>query len=537
MKPSDPLRIIQPGLLTTVQDLGRPGLARYGVAAGGALDRAALVLGNRLVGNPPGAAALEATLLGPQLAFAGPAVVAITGADLGVTLGGASVPLWEPFAVSAGDELVFAPDGGAGRGARAYVCVAGGVDVPVVMGSRSTDLTGGFGGLAGRALRAGDVLPLGDPAAPPEVLLRRRLVARPRSSEAAMTARVVLGPQKERFTAEGIAAFLGGRYVATAKADRMGVRLDGPPIAHSRGADLRSEGIAHGAVQVPGDGRPIVLLAARQTVGGYPKVATVIGADLDGCGQLRPGNAISFVAVDVAEARARTLAARAGLGDEAVVARSSPVAGWSTPDHGPTEGAVSMTDATRSGGEVGPTEPASAGTGVRVAGRLAGGWDPDGVVRVIEALREAGVTAFRLEVAAAGLALELRRDASDLLNEAPPPGPAPSVSTGHEPGAGAGDGATEAAVPDPEDPGEELVRAPVLGAFYRRSALAGPPLAEVGDRIAVGQPLGVVEVMKTYHEVAAPRAGTVAAFLVEDGQFVEYGQPVARLALDGDDGV
>jgi biotin carboxyl carrier protein len=439
--------------------------------------------------------------------------------------------------VAAGDELAFAVDGGEGRGARAYVCVAGGVDVPVVMGSRSTDLTGGFGGLAGRALRAGDVLPLGTSPAPADALLRRRLAVPPPSYGTEMAARVVLGPQEDRFAPEGIAAFLGERYAATAKADRMGVRLDGPRIAHSRGADLRSEGIAHGAVQVPGDGRPIVLLAARQTVGGYPKVATVIGADLDRCGQLRPGNAVTFGSVDVAEARALTLAARVGLGDDAVVARPSPGAGWSAPGCRPTEGAMSMTDATGSGGTPGPAETDSAGAGTGVAGRLAGGWDPDGVVRVIAALREAGVTAFRLEVAAAGLVLELRRDASGVLGEAAGTGVVPSAAVAADAGGDAGDVARGAAARDPEDPGDGLVRAPVLGAFYRRSAPEAPALAEVGDRIAAGQPLGVVEVMKTYHEVAAPRAGRIAAFLAEDGQFVEYGQPVARLAFDDGDGV
>ena len=479
------IRVLAVGLLDTVQDLGRPGFGRFGVSPGGAADRAALILGNRLVGNPPGEAALEVTLVGPRLEFTAPSVAVVAGADLGTTLDGLPLPRWEPVAVPAGGVVAFGR--GDGHGARAYVCVAGGITVPPVMGSRSTDLVGRFGGLGGRPLRVGADVPLGTPTAPPERALSRRLSDPPPVYGYPVTVRVVLGPQEDRFTQEGVAAFLHGTYAVSSRSDRMGVRLSGPPVAHTAGADLVSEGIAAGAVQVPGDGQPIVALVARHTVGGYPKVATAIGADLDRLGQLRPGGTLAFAAVSPEVARAETLAYLAALGDAAVQDRPRAGRGWSA--GGEREGGVAE--------------------GRETAG---GGWDPAGVVRVVEALRDAGVTAFRLDVAEAGLSLELRRGAGGDL--APPPAEATAPSGAGEPG---GDDA-------------DLVLAPVLGVFYRRAAPDRPPLAEVGAQVAAGQAIGVLEMMKTYHEVPAPRAGTVAAFLVEDGQFVEYGAPIARLA-------
>ena len=312
------LVVLQPGLLTTVQDLGRSGLAQFGVTPGGAADRSAAILGNRLLGNDPGAATLECTLAGPRLQFPQGAIVALTGADLGWTLDGLVAPCWQPLAIAPGGTLAVAPMP-VGAGVRGYVCVAGGIAVPEVLGSRSTALVGAFGGHEGRALRTGDALPLGPAPADPVAILRRRLAGPPPViADGAATVRVTAGPQASRFTLAGLAAFLGGTYVVSARSDRQGVRLQGPEIAHRVGPDIVSEGITRGAVQVPGDGQPIVLLGARQTVGGYTKIATVIGADIDLLAQRRPGDRLRFVEVSVAAARVATRAALLALGPESI---------------------------------------------------------------------------------------------------------------------------------------------------------------------------------------------------------------------------
>lgn len=291
------IRVMEGGLLTTVQDLGRPGYQALGISPAGAVDEYALRLANWAVGNGPGAAALEITLIGPRLSFTAEALVAITGADLGPVLDGEPVPMWTAVTVPAGATLGFT---GGSRGCRAYLAVAGGIDVPPVLGSRSTDVLGHFGGLEGRALRAGDELPLGEPApgagprpVPPELI--------PVYPEH-VVARVVLGPQEDHFTSEGLRVFLGSSYEVTPQSDRVGLRLEGPVIRHRGRADVISDGMPAGAVQVPQDGRPLVVLANRQTVGGYPKIATVVSADLWRLGQLRPGNRVSFRAVTPEEA-------------------------------------------------------------------------------------------------------------------------------------------------------------------------------------------------------------------------------------------
>ncbi|MBA2469446.1 MAG: 5-oxoprolinase subunit PxpB [Chloroflexia bacterium] len=288
----DVIEVLEPGLQTSVQDLGRPGYGRLGVAPGGAADRSALVAGNRLVGNPDGAAGLEMTLTGPRLRFLRPGRIAITGADLGARLNGMGVPAGARRVVGPGDELAFAE--GQGSGVRAYLCLGGGIDVPVQLGSRSTDLTAGFGGFAGRALRTGDWLGVGDE--------RAEAVARhiPEVSRGANVIRLVRGPQVERFDEESYRTFFSQAFTVSSQSNRLGVRLEGPAIPPIGGADIISEGIVTGAIQITGEGQPIVMLPARATIGGYPKIATVIAADLDRLGQLRPGQRLWFEDVTAA---------------------------------------------------------------------------------------------------------------------------------------------------------------------------------------------------------------------------------------------
>lgn len=290
------IRILDPGPQTTIQDLGRVGQLRYGIPPSGPVDRFAFILANRLVGNPDGAAALECTLIGPRFEAEAACAVAVTGADMPFSVNGTEAPRWATVALAAGDVVKLGP---ARSGVRGYVAVAGGLDVPLVLGSRATYLRGRLGGLAGRALAKDDRL-RAFAAAPPRA---RRVPPRAVPGYGGEpTLRVVLGPQADRFTKEGIGALLGGAYEMLHDADRMGARLRGPRIAHARGHDIISDGIALGSIQVPGDGQPIVLLVDRQSTGGYTKVATVCSFDIGRIGQVRPGQSVRFRAVGVDEA-------------------------------------------------------------------------------------------------------------------------------------------------------------------------------------------------------------------------------------------
>jgi antagonist of KipI len=290
------IRILEPGPQTTVQDLGRPGYLRVGIPPSGPIDRRAFVLANRLVGNVDGAAALECTLAGPRFEARAAGAFAVTGAEVPVLVNDVTVPMWTALPLTPGDVVKI---GTARTGARAYVAVAGGIEVPPALGSRSTFLRGRLGGFGGRALRRDDVLSLGVAApAPP---CRVKAAAIPLlGSEPVL--RVVLGPQDDRFSKEGIATFLGSPYEVLPQSDRMGARLRGPRIGHRRGHDIVSDGIALGSVQVPGDGQPIVLLVDRQSTGGYTKIATVCSVDIARLGQARPGHRVHFEAVTVVEA-------------------------------------------------------------------------------------------------------------------------------------------------------------------------------------------------------------------------------------------
>jgi len=275
------IRVISPGYLTTVQDLGRFGWAHFGVSASGAADPFALRAGNLLVGNAENAAGLEMTLLGGAFEFESDAVVALTGSDFG-----AGLPLWTPVNVKAGSVVRCGPSQ---SGARCYLSVRGGIGVPKAMGSASTHLTTGVGG---RALRRGDVLPVGN-----EAVRQPRSAARDVPPLPGGILRVTEGPQAGSFAGE----LYGGLYTVSEESNRMGLRLHGPAIPSPAGHML-TEGVALGAVQVPPDGQPIILFVEHQTTGGYPKPANVISADYRLLGQLRPRGQVSFERVTIEQA-------------------------------------------------------------------------------------------------------------------------------------------------------------------------------------------------------------------------------------------
>jgi antagonist of KipI len=302
------IRVLDPGPQTTVQDGGRRGQLRYGIPPSGPVDARSFVLANRLVGNADDAAGLEFTLMGPRLRADSPAVLAVTGAEVPVLVNDWPVPAWSTLTLAAGDVLKV---GAARAGVRGYIAVAGGIEVPPVLGSRATYLRGRLGGLEGRALRRDDVLRAG---VSPRPARRRAVAARhiPDWREPPVL-RAVLGPQADRFTDAGIAAFAGGEYEVLPQSDRMGARLDGPRIAHARGHDIISDGVPLGGVQVPGDGLPIVLLVDRQSTGGYTKIATVCSFDIARVGQVKPGQRVRFSLIDVAEAQRLSRAATAEI--------------------------------------------------------------------------------------------------------------------------------------------------------------------------------------------------------------------------------
>jgi KipI family sensor histidine kinase inhibitor len=291
------VEVLDPGLLTTVQDAGRAGHRRVGVSGAGPMDAPAHAAANRAAGNRPDAAGLECTVAGPSLAFLAPLRFAVAGADLGAVLersdlGAWPVPLGAGVLARPGNVLRFT---GRRSGCRAYVALGGGIDVPAVLGSRATDLPSAFGGFAGRALRAGDriaVRPAPGEGSPRE--------SRPEGRAAQVTARVVLGPQAEHFDAETIAGFLSSAWRVGSTSDRVGCRLEGEPLRHRGAAEILSDGMVPGSVQVPPDGRPIVMTADAPTTGGYPKIATVVTADLPLLAQLVPGEGeVHFEAVRV----------------------------------------------------------------------------------------------------------------------------------------------------------------------------------------------------------------------------------------------
>lgn len=290
-------QVLDPGPMTTVQDLGRFGYQAYGVPVSGVLDQFSARVANWLVGNPAGAALLEATFMGPRLEVGGEFQVALTGAEATVLLNGEQVETWKAFRVRPGDELSVRH---AKTGMRVYLAITGGVDVPAVMGSRSTYVGAGLGGLEGRPIRKGDVI-LRKPAPPRLEELRLPEEYRPVWSQQ-IRLRAVLGPQEEYFQ-EGLRVFLESEFQVSPQADRMGYRLEGPQVLKKPEAppSIISEPSVPGAVQIPPDGKPIVLLV-EQTVGGYAKIATVIWPDLPFLAQARPGDRVRFFQVSLPEA-------------------------------------------------------------------------------------------------------------------------------------------------------------------------------------------------------------------------------------------
>lgn len=299
--------VIRPGLASTFQDCGRHGHQHLGVPVGGAMDQRAHQLANLIAGNERDMATLEITLLGPTLRFETPACIALAGADLGPAVNGEPAPMGRPLVMRAGDVLSF---GSRRSGVRCYLAWHGGIALPHVLGSQSTYLRGGLGGFHGRALRKGDVLPLNAPLrtdtlealardlGQTSIYLPSTLANNPRAR-----LRIMRGPHTGLFTDEALRAFFGKPYRIANESDRMGYRLQGPPLSVRENRQLLSEGASFGSIQVPADGQPIVLMADRQSIGGYPKIGHVATVDLPQLAQSMPGETVWFEEIGLAQAQ------------------------------------------------------------------------------------------------------------------------------------------------------------------------------------------------------------------------------------------
>ena len=303
------ITVNNPGVLTTVQDFGRFGYQQFGVSASGVMDPRAMSLANLLVGNPEDEAVLECTMMGPELVFDKANVIAVTGGNLQPMIDGAPIDNYRAVAVGEGQTLRFM---GPKTGLRAYIAFAGGLDIEPVMGSRSTHMKAKIGGFQGRKLDKGDQIGF---RAPKETLknMDLRSMAPEFIPRPEYILRVVMGPQDDYFTDAGIQTFLSEVYTLTPEFDRMGCRLDGPVIQHKDGGDIISDGIAFGAIQVPSAGTPIIMVADRQTTGGYTKIANVITADFRILGQLKAGDKVRFAKVSIQAAQDALLTQRKAL--------------------------------------------------------------------------------------------------------------------------------------------------------------------------------------------------------------------------------
>jgi antagonist of KipI len=291
-------QVLKPGLFTTVQDLGRYDCLKYGVPISGAMDTFSLIAANLLVANDLNDACLETTLIGPELQALTSTQIAIAGGIASPRINGQSVPMWETLAIQEGDVISF---GKMESGCRIYLSIRGGINTPLVLGSRSTYVRGGLGGIDGRKLKARDTIEAFDafsleaPRSMPEELV-------PQFTDH-FIAHVVLGPQEDMFTERGIQTFLSNSYKVTPEADRMGYRLEGQAVEHKGKADIISDALLPGAVQIPKSGKPILIMRDAQTTGGYPKIAVTISSDVSMLGQAKPNDTIDFSKVTVKEAQ------------------------------------------------------------------------------------------------------------------------------------------------------------------------------------------------------------------------------------------
>ena len=289
------IRILKGGMMTTVQDLGRYGYQSQGFSVAGVMDVRSFKIANLLLDNPENEAVLEITLIGPTLEFTSATIIAITGGDFQPTINGEPAPMYTALYMNKGDVLKF---GSARTGSRGYIAFSSYLDIPVVMGSRCTNLKSGLGGFKGRKLEADDYIGFRIKRRYLPFFLSRKLDM-DEFDQTEATLRVVMGPQDGMFSKQGIQTFLGSEYTVTNEFDRMGCRIEREPIEHVGDGNINTDGISVGSIQVPTNGKPIIMLSDRQSTGGYAKIGTVISVDLAKIAQAQPGQKVRFVNVSL----------------------------------------------------------------------------------------------------------------------------------------------------------------------------------------------------------------------------------------------
>lgn len=464
------LIIVEPGLLTTIQDGGRWGYQQYGVAVAGAMDHFSMEVANKLLGNPGQGPLLEMTLSGASFQVTEETYMAITGADMGARIDGNDIPMWETFLLKPGQTLSFSL---AKKGIRTYLALGGSFDLDPILGSLSTYLPGKMGGFKGRKLEKGDVISLKN--------LDKDLEMRgfPESLRPTYSPgeeiRVVLGPQDDYFTDQGKEDFLSSDYSLTDKVDRMGYRLKGAKVAHLDKADIISDGILFGSVQVSGDGQPTIMMADHQTTGGYTKIATVISPDLCKLAQMKPGDKIRFKEVSPDQAQGIYKSWRRDLDkiQETFI-------------------------------DTGRKDVEMDNIGVESIGKI---MDYFASSEVNEMVFEYG-----------DFHLELKKNSKA------------GESKTSRPGKKKDDFPVQVKNPVVEvDENIAQVKAPVDGVCYRAPGEGEEPFVEVGQRVAQGDTLLIIEVMKMMNEIKAPRDGVIKSIDFENEERVEAGKVILTI--------
>lgn len=481
------IKITNPGLLTTVQDRGRWGYQQYGVSTAGVMDLFSMEVSNRLVGNDPSEGVLEMTLMGIEFEIEGEALMAVCGAQMEGTINGEPLPLWQSISLKDGDEVSLSS---CSSGARAYLALSGGFKIPEVLGSKSTYTRAKMGGFKGRKLEAGDEIELGEQKG------EQKLYALPKDKIPKLSEsteiRVILGPQDDYFTEEGIQVFLSSEYTVSQDSDRMGYRLKGKEIAHKDRADIISDGICFGAVQVAGDGQPTIMLADRQTTGGYTKIATVISPDLPLLAQMSPGSKLTFKEISIDQAREEYIAWRKSLDQ-------------------------------------------IADSFVEIKKEESEDLNKDQILKLIEYFNSSRLNTF--ELSTEECSLRMRKGGAELAVEpaAPAVAPVEGASSPQAPAPKAPSKPAPAPAKKKEEKAEDSkkeeeessssieVKAPIAGVCYVAPSEDEAPFVQLGEEVKKGQTLMILEVMKMMNEIKAPEDAVISSIHFENEQKVDQG--------------